>query len=175
MFTRLLAMAIPDEVAQYAEGRRIVSYFSLGAIDDGGEKKQTWLWTTIGGKGHPYDFDSFRVFVWGLRKHRYETAYIERNLKGYSPVLLQDVDFANGKQPGFSVCVEKKDGPRTRREYAVLGNAVRFAGDRPCDLPSSLLTANPPPATPAAAPPAAPSNGSFAERIKQRVKKWFRK
>ena len=84
--------------------------------------------TAAAGARQQYDFDSFRLFIWSLRRHRYETAYIERNLKGYAPVLLQDVDFANGKQPGFSVCVEKKDGPRTRREYAVLGNAVRFAG-----------------------------------------------
>ena len=30
VLTRLLSMAIPDEVAQYAEGKRIVSYFPLG-------------------------------------------------------------------------------------------------------------------------------------------------
>jgi len=177
VLTRLLTMAITDEVAQYAEGRRIVSYFSLGAIDDGGEKKHTWLWTTIGGKGQPYDFDSFRVFVWGLRKHRYETAYIERNLRGYSPVLLHDVEFGNGKYPGFSICVEKKDGPRLRREYAVLGNIVRLAGDGPCNLP-------PPPPTTLSVNPATrsvesqapePARTSLTERIKQRVKGWFKK
>jgi len=62
--TRALSMAIPDEVAQYAEGHRIVSYFALGEIADGDQKKQQWLWTTIGGGTQPYDFDSFRVFVW---------------------------------------------------------------------------------------------------------------
>jgi len=177
VLTRLLTMAIPDEVAQYAEGRRIVSYFSLGAVDDGGEKKNTWLWTTMGGKGQAYDFDSFRVFVWGLRKHRYETAYIERNLKGYSPVLLHDVEYATGKQPGFSICVEKKDGPRMRREYAVMGNMVRLAGDRPCDVPPSpmtTLTATPP-VTSAAPDSPGPARASLAERIKRRVKGWFGK
>ena len=41
--TRRLNMAIPDEVAQYAEGRRIVSYFSLGTVRDGDQKKHLAL------------------------------------------------------------------------------------------------------------------------------------
>ena len=35
VLTRRLFMSIPDEVAQYAEGKRIVSYFSLGETRDG--------------------------------------------------------------------------------------------------------------------------------------------
>ena len=92
--TRWLNMAIPDEVAQYAEGRRIVSYFSLGNLRDGDQTKNIWLWTTIGGGSHPYDFDNFRVFIWSLRHHRYETSYIERNLIGFEPVTLENVTFA---------------------------------------------------------------------------------
>jgi hypothetical protein len=139
-------MAIPDDVAQYAEGRRIVSYFSLGSVEDGDEKKQNWLWTTIGDGTYPYDFDSFRVFIWSLRRHRYETAYIERNLRGYAPVLLRDVQLsaskgrsvqaAADKYPGFSICMEKKDGQRYRRDYAFMTNVVRFAGEQSCDAPA---------------------------------------
>ena len=117
-------MAIPDEVAQYAEGKRIVSYFPLGIIEDGELKKHIWLWTTTSDSKQPWDFDSFRVFVWSLRRHRYETAYIERNLQGYSPVQLKEVEMASKsgttKSPGFSICVEK-NGQRVRREYALLG------------------------------------------------------
>ena len=47
VLTRLLSMAIPDEVAQYAEGRRIVSYFPLGETQDDDVKKKIWL-RTIG-------------------------------------------------------------------------------------------------------------------------------
>ena len=135
-------MAIPDDVAQYAEGKRIVSYFSLGEVQDEDQKKHNWLWTTIGEGVYPYDFDSFRVFIWSLRRHRYETAYIDRNLHGYAPVLLKDVELsatkgssgaAAAKYPGFSICVEKKDGQRYRREYAFVTNVVRFAGEQPCD------------------------------------------
>ena len=184
--TRRLVMAIPDDVAQYAEGRRIVSYFSLGTVEDGDEKKQNWLWTTIGDGTYPYDFDSFRVFIWSLRRHRYETAYIERNLRGYAPVLLREVDLSPGKArnaeaaavkyPGFSICMEKKDGQRYRRDYAFMSNVVRFAGEHSCEA------AAPPEKTVPTALKVAPEpqpRESFAKLARRRLRalahNWFGK
>jgi SH3-like domain-containing protein len=179
VLTRRLRPAIPDEVAQYAEGHRIVSYFSLGSVRDGDQQKDTWLWTTVGDGVRPYDFDSFRVFVWSTRRHRYETEYIERNLIGYSPVQLQPVRFsgkgrnapAGEEYAGFSVCVEKKDGQRYRRQYAVMNTLVRYAGEEPCVLPPPVDFGNPG-AVPAAATPAASQapKESFTERVKRRLK-----
>jgi SH3-like domain-containing protein len=186
VLTRRLVMAIPDEVAQYAEGHRIVSYFSLGEVRDGDEKKPIWLWTTIGAGTEPYDFDSFRVFVWSQRRHHYETAYIERNLKGYAPVLLQEVKFsARGKvkgealkYPGFSICSEKEDGQRTRREYALpTAEQVRFAGEQPCPAPGApVATVKTAASTPSATAPAPPAE-TFIQRVKKRLRaitgRWF--
>jgi hypothetical protein len=178
--TRRLFMAIPDEVAQYAEGHRIVAYFALGEVADGEQRKKTWLWTTTGGPRQPFDFDGFRVFVWSLRRHRYETAYIERNLQGYLPVLVRDVEYAGGaktssKAPGFSVCVEK-DGVRKRREYAYLGNVVRFAGERPCEPRQEIPVA---PSftggTVTRTPESEPSPSGFTERWMRRIKSLFGK
>jgi hypothetical protein len=172
VLTRLVSMAIPDEVAQYAEGKRIVSYFSLGDIEDGDEKKKIWLWATTGDSKAAWDFDSFRVFVWSVRRHRYETAYIERNLKGYSPILRKAVDVQTKGQPvkyeGFSVCTERKDGQRARREFALLGVTVRFAGEQTCESPASpaLVPAKAPIAVAEADPPA--PHESLSERIKKR-------
>ncbi|MEX2261055.1 MAG: hypothetical protein WD696_03845 [Bryobacteraceae bacterium] len=130
-------MAIPDEVAQYAEGKRITSYFSLGEVRAGDEPKHNWLWTTIEGGNKPYDFDSFRVFIWSLRRNRYETAYIERNRVGHFPVKVHEVDLpgpqGSVKYPGFSICMENPDGGRYRRSYAFIVNVVRFAGETPCE------------------------------------------
>ena len=172
VLTRLVSMAIPDDVAQYAEGKRIVSYFPLGEVQDGDLKKKLWLWTTTGDSKQPWDFDSFRVFAWSLRHHRYETGYIERNLQGYSPVLLKQVELTSktgaSKYPGFSICVEKKDGQRVRREYALLGVAIRFAGDHTCEAPPPPPTLqNPSPLPVSEVPPSAPKPG-FAERLKNR-------
>jgi hypothetical protein len=180
VLTRLVSMAIPDEVAQYAEGRRIVSYLPLGYIEDEEKKKPIWLWATIRGR-QPYDFDSFRVFMWSLRRHRYETAYIDRSVRGYLPVLLNSVDYAAGKgatakYPGFSVCLEKDDGQRVRREYALLGNVVRYAGERPCEVPPPMYVAKVAGGTAVAAAEAPTAAAeSFSQRIRQRVKGWFRK
>ena len=178
VLTRRLRMAIPDEVAQYAEGHRIVSYFSLGTVHDGDQQKDIWLWTTVGDGVRPYDFDSFRVFVWSTRRHRYETEYIEKNLTGYSPVELHPVRFSGGKgktssaeeYAGFSLCVEKKDGQVYRRRYAVMNTLVRFAGEEPCSLPQPMNFGNPA-ATPAASAPAAQApQESLWQRLKNRLK-----
>ena len=176
--TNRLRMAIPDEVGQYAEGHTIVSYFSLGKLPDGDQQKDTWLWTTAGSGVHPYDFDSIRVFVWSVHHHRYETAHVERNLIGYSPVLLQPVQYSSGKgkaaaaeqYPGFSVCVQTKDGQLVRRQYAVMANLVRFAGEGPCVLPPPVDFANPDPPASAAAPAAQVRKPSLWERFKKRLK-----
>jgi SH3-like domain-containing protein len=159
VLTRLISMAIPDEVAQYAEGHRIVSYHALGHVMDGGEKKPTWLWTTVRGR-EAWEFDSFRVFQWNLRRHRYETAYIERNVKGYWPVLLTD--------QGFSLCLEKKDGQKYRRQYTMVGNVVRSAGESPCELPTPVWVAKAP-----GGPPAVVEEKR--ESLTDRVKGWFRR
>lgn len=165
VLTRLISMAIPDEVAQYAEGHRIVSYHALGYVLDGGEKKPTWLWTTVRGR-EAWEFDSFRVFMWSLRRHRYETAYIERNVRGYWPVLLSEVTYGTEKVQGFSLCLEKKDGQKYRRQYALLGNVVRSAGEGPCELPAPAWGAKGA-GTPAVAE--APKKESLTDRVKG----WF--
>ncbi len=127
VLTRKLTMAIPDEVAQYAEGHRITSYFALGKVKDGDLVKDTWLWTTIAGGEQDYDFDSFRVFIWSLRHHRYETAYIQRRIEGYAPVYRNTID----GHPGFSVCLES-NAQRVRRQFVMIENLVKSAGDTPC-------------------------------------------
>jgi hypothetical protein len=188
VLTRRLYMAIPDEVAQYAEGHRITSYFSLGDVPDGDQVKHNWLWTTIGGGDHNYDFDSFRVFIWSLRRHRYETAYIQRNVEGYFPVLLQPVELSTGaktrgapvvtRYPGFSVCLSGDSGARIRRSYAFIVNIVRFAGEQPCAPGGNLLPGEGAPGEAPAVPPGAkPVPASLYSRLKSGlgtlVRKWF--
>ena len=189
VLTRRVSMAIPDEVAQYAEGRRIVAYFPIGYVQDEDAKKPIWLWATSGGSQQGFDFDSFRVFVWSLRRHRYETAYIERNLTGYLPILVNEVDYAGSargnaaveaaKYPGFSVCTRKADGELHRRQFALLGNVVRQAGDGACELPPPVWVAKAAPAPgnsmPVHAAETAPPKEGLAERLKNRVKRWFGK
>ncbi len=146
---RVMDAGIPDEVAQYAEGRRITSYYALDAVVNGDEVKKTWLWTTIERGTYPYDFDGFRIFNWSRRKHRYETAYRERNLEGYFPVSVSPkVETRYGTGPGFSIIIEKK-GQRLLRRYVMIAPIVRRYAEEPA--PANLLpapTAQPAPAQP---------------------------
>ena len=143
VLSRMLIMAIPDDVAQYAEGHRITSYFSLGDIHDRGETRHNWLWTTIAKGGQPYEFDSFRVFIWNVRHHRYETAYIERNLKGYYPVEVSTAAAASGKATAdvaaFSIVTEDDNGHLCRTRYAFSGSRVHMLDRTPYHQPSDLL------------------------------------
>jgi hypothetical protein len=116
VLTRRIFMAIPDEVAQYAEGKRITSYFSLGKTGD----KDTWLWTTCEPGPKDHEIEGLRIFSWNPRRRRYETTYIQRRIVGFYPVLV------NGSS--FSVLVEK-DGKRFRQQFTLNGNRVKFDGE----------------------------------------------
>jgi len=168
ILSRRLSMSIPDEVAQYAEGRRITSYFRIGEVRDKDIVKPTWLWTTVEESLQPYDFDSFRVFVWSLRHHRYETSFIQRRVRGYFPVLA--------KAGGFSVCLEKDDGTRYRRSYAFTGYQVRSTGDTPCDSRKLDVAPESQPQRVAPAPPEgiapAPATSLYA-RVKDRLRTMY--
>jgi hypothetical protein len=132
-----LRMNIPDEVAQYNEGARITSYFSLGTVRDGEEVKHNWLWTTMYGAGKPYEFDSFRVFVWVVKRHRYETAYIERNVEGYYPGEAQP-----GKTPIFSLILrDPDDGKLYRKTYAFEVYRVVLRRTEPWEPDNRLVSA----------------------------------
>jgi hypothetical protein len=161
-----LYLTIPDEVAQYAEGRRITSYFSIGKIRDGAEQKDIWLWTTSEGLGEDHDFDGYRVFTWSLRHHRYETAYIQRRERGFFPVIA--------KAGEFSVCLEADGGSRVRKHYVLKDTSVRPAGVTPCEKTAEQEAAPQELVSGSAVPDQAPKK-SFIGRIKDRVKGLFGK
>jgi hypothetical protein len=163
VLTNRVYLAIPDEVAQYAEGHHIMSYFSIGkvsSLDDG--EKDIWLWTTAQSLGKDYDFDGYRVFTWNTKRHRYETAFIQRRVRGYFPVLA--------KVGQFSVCTENEDGSTSRKRFTMTGNAVRSAGEEPCSRPNEVSDTPTQAHFDAPQTPAAPAaqGKSFWESTKQR-------
>jgi hypothetical protein len=183
VLTASLKMNIPDEVAQYSEGHRITSYFATGDVNDNGQVRHHWLWTTISSGRVPYEFDSFRYFIWNLRKHRYETAYVERNLKGYFPVEVHPVQVTTAskteKFPGFSVIVEE-DGVRYRKTYSYQIYLVRLVSKERLDNPAA--PGEPAPAVAQGTRPAEqskPEAPGFFARLKQNIAalkaRWFGK
>jgi Bacterial SH3 domain len=125
VLTRNLIMSIPDEVAQYAEGKHITSYFDLGAVHDEVKGvKHNWLWTTSSAL-LPYDFDAWRVFLWNRRRHRYETSYRQHDVEGYFPVHVDPPD-SNTSERNFQLITKDGDGKLWRRRYVFDGVRVRL-------------------------------------------------
>ena len=126
--------AIPIEVAQYAEGRRILAYFSLGAVRDdvSGEDKQTWLWVQSPRERQEADFDRIRVFRWSNHRDAYQTIRLERGVEGYLPVtMLSSVESKQGSGPGFQLLVNNKDGALMARKYVLIGQRVYLVSEEP--------------------------------------------
>jgi hypothetical protein len=171
VLTRPLIMSIPDEVAQYAEGHRITSYFSLGEVAYRGETRHHWLWTTLSTGLVPYQFDSFRVFAWSQRRKRYETAYIERNLRGYFPVRILPPEGGEARS-SFSLVVQNKDGTYTERTYAFRGHHVRLIGKAPWQPTPEERRVPPPKVTTAAPEPA--GGRTLLARVADTVREWRR-
>ena len=123
---------IPDEVKQYAERRRVISYFPLGEVEDrSGNLKKTWLWTQIGRSKQQHDFDLYRVFMWSRRRGVYQTIGIERGLTGYLPVVFHPkLVTKRGTGPGFSITVERK-GKRVSRSYVLIKYRVYRVAEEP--------------------------------------------
>ena len=122
-------------------------------------------------QGDPIEFDSFRVFVWSTGGHRYETAYIERNVRGFFPVKTQ------GRGPDdertFSLVLADKDGTLYQKTYGFSGYRVRMI---------SKTTYAPPPPLPevrtthyfSPLPTPAAAETTWGEKLSALKKRWFR-
>ncbi|PYV46414.1 MAG: hypothetical protein DMG92_18120 [Acidobacteria bacterium] len=109
---RMIDLDVPLEVAQYAEGQRIVGCFVLNEVSDGDKKVPQYLMVLTEAKdGQPFDFNQARVFTWNVKRHRYETAYRERNLNGILPVTVSHEGFGKeGDLPSFVLRIKDASG-----------------------------------------------------------------
>ena len=124
---RMVDLDIPLEVAQYAEGQRIMGYFVLNTVQDGDKQVPQYLVLLNEPKdGLPWDFNQIRIFTWGRVRHRYETAYRERNLEGYFPVKTGHAVFGKeGDLPTFTIRKKADDDQMVDITYKLNGPIVR--------------------------------------------------
>ena len=127
---RMIDLDVPLDVAQYAEGQRIVGCFVLNEVSDGDKKVPQYLMVLTEAKdGQPFDFNQARVFTWNTHRHRYETAYRERNLNGVLPVTVSHEDFGKeGDLPTFVLRVKDPAGNTVERKYKMNTPIVKRVG-----------------------------------------------
>jgi hypothetical protein len=123
---RMIDLDIPLDVAQYAEGQRIVAFFVLNQVQDAEKKVAQYLTVVTEPKdGLPFDFNQIRVFTWNVKRHRYETAYRER-MEGVLPVTVSQENFdKEGLLPAFVLRVKDDNGNVTERKYKLNTPIVR--------------------------------------------------
>ena len=128
---RMIDLDVPLDIAQYAEGQRIMGYFVLNTvqetIDDQAKEEPQYLVLLNEPKdGLPYDYNQIRVFTRNRNKHRYETAYRERNMEGYLPVTTGHQLFdKEGDLPTFTIRKKNDDGQIVDATYKMNGPIVR--------------------------------------------------
>jgi len=127
----MLDVDAPLDIAQYAEGQRIVAFFVLGQVEDidnGVQKKvpQYLCLLTDPHDGMAFDYNQVRVFTWNTRRHRYETAYREHGLNGVLPVTVTTENFdKEGVLPVFVLRVKDDSGNIVERKYKLNTPIVR--------------------------------------------------
>jgi len=132
VLARMADLDVPLDIAQYAEGQRIVAFFVLNQVTDhdktDNDKKvpQYLMLLTEPKDGLPFDYNQVRVFTWNVKRHRYETAYRERNLNGVLPVTVGQENFdKEGMLPVFVLHVRNDDGAVRERKYKLNTPMVR--------------------------------------------------
>ena len=132
VLARMLDIDVPLEVAQYAEGQRIVAALVINTVTDVGDDGQTrqvpqyLVLTTEPKDGQPFDYNHLRVFSWNRARHRYETAYREHDLLGVFPVSVGHAVFEKeGDLPTFTIHVKDDKGQTIQKVYKMNGPIVR--------------------------------------------------
>jgi hypothetical protein len=126
ILSRFIDLDVPAPLPDYssAAAMHIVAWFELNHVmDAAGESKPQYLVVgNRGPEGQACDFTMIRVFTWGKRRQRYETAYVESDVCGKLPMKLMPA--AAGGDLMFSFEDLSHVIPEERR-YRMDGTIVR--------------------------------------------------
>ena len=132
VLARMVDLDVPLDIAQYAEGQRIVAFFALNQVLDAGKegtgKKSRSICASS--PNHttvcPTITIRFAFSPGTSKKHRYETAYREHGLNGVLPVTVTSENFdKEGMLPVFILRVKDENGNITERKYKLNTPIVR--------------------------------------------------
>ena len=124
---RFIDLDVPAPLPDYANAAsmHIVAWFELNRVTDasGYAKPQYLVAGVRGPEGQPCDFTLLRVYTWGLRGQRYETAFVASDLCGKLPVALYPAS-----APGGDATFAFEDwsrGAKEQRSYRMHQTVVR--------------------------------------------------
>ncbi len=123
---RFVTLDIPEAIAPYAQGTNLVSWIVLKTVDDEGHAVPEYLAADRLGS-QDVDYSHIRVFTWWVKDHRYVTAYVESNLKGYFPTRVKVIDGV----PYFRLRLMDDQGRKYQRVYGLFDTRTRAVGDVP--------------------------------------------
>lgn len=115
---------IPSDIAQYSEEYTYAAVKVINRVQDPIAGMINWYVVGERRPGHdPFvDFQGVRVFTWNMKKHRYETAFRVKGLRGVYPLEIGQ----DGVNPTFRVYELEEDGnSKTPRDFVMLGVIVR--------------------------------------------------
>ncbi len=126
IYSGLVDIHIPEELAMLAENKNIVSWKIL-AHTEAQEGKEHPLYLSIEREPNSNkDFDRVRVLIWNIKRSRYDALIRISDLNGIFPV--ESTPAANSKSyPSFKIRYLSKDNPNTIivDDYEVIGQQVK--------------------------------------------------
>jgi uncharacterized protein YgiM (DUF1202 family) len=128
VLTGALEFDIPSEIAQYSEEYIYAAVKTINRVQDPLAGQIAWY--VIGerksGADPNIDFQGVRVFTWNMKKHRYETAFRTKGMRGVYPLEIGQ----EGVNPTFRVHELAEDGTtKIAREFIMYGVIVREKKD----------------------------------------------
>jgi hypothetical protein len=118
---------IPTGIADYSEEYIYSAVKILSHVEDPIAGKINWY--VVGerkpGSDPDFDFDGIRVFTWNMKKHRYETAFRTKGMRGVYPLSVG----VEGGNPTIRVHELSEDGvTKIPKDFVMYGVIVRQAG-----------------------------------------------
>jgi hypothetical protein len=127
VLARFVELDLPGPVKDLASSAnlRVIAWFELNRVPDGdgGAVPQYLVAGSRGGEGQACDFSMLRVYTWGTKRKRYETAYVESDLCGGLPIRVS----SGAKGPQFQFPDVEEGG--ADRSYVMIQTSVRRVKD----------------------------------------------
>lgn len=127
IYSGLVDIHIPEELATLAENKNIVSWRILGDVEDHLGKNHPVYLSIEREPNSNKDFDRVRVLIWNLKRSRYDALIRISDLNGVFPVESTLASDSRSSYPSFKIRYLSKDNANSIivDDYEVIGQQVK--------------------------------------------------